>query len=386
MSVEVHYIGHLGNNLFEYALGRILAETHGMALRCIPAHEGASSFGKVEKVSGIVDRLNHFEDIFLDARQNLPGKTIDTPQLRYVLGEKQGWTGHGINFDYLLRNGAQHRIVLNGYFQRTEYYHPYRERIREWFKFKDNTLAVPLQPQDVVVHMRQSLDMFLFDRAIDLNYYNELLSGMSLGGKVYVCGLGLSEQVRHALATFKPVYLDLPAIDTLKLLTRANRIVMANSTFSWWGAYLSEAREIYFPRMVRNFWGKDRPDVSLEVPEERYRYIDDVAVRVWQPFRLNADVRLVLEQREGVGWVIGMGSGLSRTELLIPPELTGFAQWLTVFGETPFGMNEIHAHGLSAFGRRSAIKILLALQRYGALKVDSLEMSSLADFYGVRLE
>ena len=385
MTVEVHYIGHLGNNMFEYALGRILAETHGLALRCIPANEQSGGFSSVERASGIVDRLNLLAAVFNDARQMLPGKNVDAPQIRYVIGEKQGWTGHGINLDELLRNGGSNRIVLNGFFQRTEYYHPYRGLIRNWFKFKENVTSVPLQPRDVIVHMRQSLDMFMFDRAIDLKYYETLLSGISLGGKVYVCGLGLSEEVRATLAPFKPIYVDLSAIETLKLLTQANRIVMANSTFSWWGAYLSEADEIYFPRMVRNFWGKDRPDVNLEVPEERYHYMNDVPVRSWRPFRLMPDVQLTLDYRQKAECVIQIGTGANGVELLVPAELKGFSQWLAASGSIPFGMHEIHAHGLSASGRRSAIRILLALHRYGALKAEQIVMKSIAEFHGVSL-
>lgn len=384
MTVEVRYIGHLGNNLFEYALGRILAEKHDLALRCIPANE-AASFGKVEKASGIVDRLDRHASAFHDARQLLPGKNIDTPQLRYVLGEKQAWPGHGINLEYLLAHGGNHRIVLNGYFQRTEYYHPYRERIRQWFKLKDNEGTISIQPRDVIVHLRQSLDMLMLDRAIDLSYYREVLAGMPLGGKVYVCGLGLNNRVREALAAFMPVYLDLSAIDTLRLMTRANRIVMANSTFSWWGAYLSEASEIYFPRMVRNFWGKDRPDIDLEVPEDRYHYIDDVRVQDWHPFRINSSAQLTLDRREAEGETLQVNTGSSEITLLIPDELVGFAQWLAVSGSHPFGMQQIHSHDLSASGRRSAIKVLLALYRHRALEAEQTAMNGVADYYGVSL-
>jgi len=61
LTVEVRHIGHLGNNLFEYALGRIVAEHLGQALTCVPASD-MPGFAPIEKQSGIVDRLqNHIE-------------------------------------------------------------------------------------------------------------------------------------------------------------------------------------------------------------------------------------------------------------------------------------------------------------------------------------
>ena len=56
MTVEVRYLGHLGNNLFQYALGRILAEELGSALKCraLPDTRGWSV---VEQMSGIVDHF-----------------------------------------------------------------------------------------------------------------------------------------------------------------------------------------------------------------------------------------------------------------------------------------------------------------------------------------
>jgi len=57
MTVEVRFLGHLGNNLFQYALGRVLAEELGQALVCVAA--GARpGFDRVEQASGIQDRLS----------------------------------------------------------------------------------------------------------------------------------------------------------------------------------------------------------------------------------------------------------------------------------------------------------------------------------------
>jgi hypothetical protein len=263
MTVQVRYLGHLGNNLFEYALGRIIAEGLGQELVCLPAQD-TPGWSQVEAMSGIRDRLTaHWRD-FLDAPQEMIGAKFERPSIRYVYGEVPGWSGHGINLDYILRHGHGHghKIILHGYFQRIQYYHPHRERIRSWFRFCESRPMFEVRPDDVVVHLRQSPDMYILNRAISLNYYRDILSGLSFG-RVLVCGLGLNDQVKAALMPFNPVYPDLSAIETPKLLARARRIVLANSTFSWWGAYLSDASEVYYPRVVRGFWGADWAEVDL---------------------------------------------------------------------------------------------------------------------------
>jgi hypothetical protein len=334
-------------------------------------------------MSGIVDRLSNCYEQFADVPQTIAGRRVETPQLRYVMGEKRGWTGHGINLDYLLRHGGNKHIVLHGYFQRTEYYHPYKDRIRHWYNPRDPEITVDLKPRDILVHLRQSLDMFLLDRAIDLSFYTELLSGMSFS-QVYVCGLGLNDKVREVFAPFRPIFLDLPAVDTLKLMASANRIVLANSTFSWWGAYLSEANEVVYPRVVRNFWSKDRSDVDLEVPEDRYIYIDDVEVQTWRPFRVAPGVRLAVKaDGEDASRGILTYSGAVAGELSILSELIPFVKWLDK-RTSPFGIEDIYELELTAAVLRACMQLSLVLYQNGAVHSNPTALKGIANYYGLK--
>ncbi|MBK8957605.1 MAG: hypothetical protein IPM80_04025 [Proteobacteria bacterium] len=379
MTVEVRYLGHLGNNLFQYALGRILAEELGGAL-CCRAMPDARGWGVVEQMSGIVDRFSTQSAAFADAPQSLPGDARDETQLRYVIGEKQNWSGHGINLPWLLRHAHAQRIVLHGYFQRAEYYLPHRERIARWFALPAAPLLPKLGRRDVLVHVRQSLDMKLLDRAIDMRFYVETLADMA-PTRVFVCGLGIDDAVRSALAPFNPVYLELPALDTLKVMTQARRIILANSTFSWWGAWLSEAEEIVYPRVTRNFWSADRADIALEVPEPRYRYVDDVAISNWQPFA----------KAPGVDWQLdGHGDGQARLHLRhgtgalvmqLSADLVPLATWLGT-RHTAFGLNDIEVCELSPAARQDAPRLLLALARHAFIEADKDVLDGIAAVFG----
>ena len=366
MTVEVRLIGHLGNNLFEYALGRIIAEHLGQELIVHPATD-MPGWANVERMSGIVDRLHDQLGYFADVPLRIEGKVVDQPQMRLVLGEFRRWNGHAINLPHVLEHGKDHRIVLRGYFQRTEYYQPHKARIKSWFKLSDVHLPITPGPRDVVVHIRRSLDMFVLDRALDLSYYHDLLAGLTFD-KVLVCGLGIDERVKSALAEFDPTYLDLEAIPSLFLLTRASRIVLANSTFSWWGAYLSEATDIYFPRPVRSIWSPERPEIALEVDEPQYRYVDRVPVERWRPFRLDERRKLVFETASSGSQAVRIsGPGVDETQIEIPAALEAAVERIISFRRR-FGLLDFDDLEFSPAARRELLRLLAALERTGALQ------------------
>jgi len=50
---------------------------------------------------------------------------------------------------------------------------------------------------------------------------------------------------------------------------------MSRSSFAWWGAYLSNAKEIYYPIPINGVWGEEniRTDADFKVNEKRYIYV-----------------------------------------------------------------------------------------------------------------
>lgn len=373
MTVEVRFFGHLGNNLFQYALGRVLAEELGHALVCV-APLARAGFDRVEQASGIADQLSALADRFCDVPLRLPGREVIVPQLRLVLGEQAEWHGHGINLERVLRTGHAQRIVLRGYFQRCEYYLPYRERIRRWFHLPPVDGEPRPGPRDIVVHLRRSHDMRVLDRMLSLGYYERALDAASFD-RVLVCGLGIDATTRARLARFKPTYLELDALATLRLLQRANNIVVANSTFSWWGAWLSDAEHVWFPRPVRGIWSPERPDMALEVPEARYHYIDDVELDETPVFAPVAGARLAFD---GVSLLTLDGPDGARTLFRVDAMGGPFAQWLAA-RRTPFGVGDFTPLNLSRAGFARALLLLEHLRERGGIACDAALLRAYLD-------
>jgi hypothetical protein len=271
--------------------------------------------------------------------------------------------------------------VLRGYFQRTEYIHPWRDRVRRWFHLPAPTPEGTVGARDVVVHVRQSLDMKLLGRALDPAFYRQALESLSPAPhNGHVCGLGLDDPaLQAALAPWRPRELRLDAVDTLAVLSRAPRIVLANSTFSWWGAYLASDAQVIYPRSVRGYWSRDRPEVALEVPEDRYAIVDGVPVRRWQPFRWPAAASWQLDRPADDLALRGPGGRGWRLPVAMELPL----RWLLANPGEPFGLDDLYEHGLDVALRRPMLEWLLALQRAGELAVDGQALAWLARHHGV---
>lgn len=137
--IEVRYRGRFGNHLFQYCFGRILAEELGFALRAEPI----SGFpGTAAEVSGAVHEG--------------PVVVLD---------------GHVVDLPAILRDRSPRRIVLDGYFQRYEYYRPYREPIRaEWLRAADGP-SPDIDAGDLALHVRLGDYVAAHDAALPFSYY-----------------------------------------------------------------------------------------------------------------------------------------------------------------------------------------------------------------------
>src|SRR5882724_4340123 len=124
--VQVLYIQQLGNRLFQYCLGRIIAETLGYELEAAP----------IEGFPGTAVRVR--------------GHSYERPLFRYQ--------GHQIPFESILLDRRPRRIVLQGWFQNCRYYRAYLSRMRDWLApapdHAGTTLDVEEHRDDLLLHVR----------------------------------------------------------------------------------------------------------------------------------------------------------------------------------------------------------------------------------------
>jgi hypothetical protein len=174
-------------------------------------------------------------------------------------------------------------LYLDGYWQSEKFFLDIKDIIREEYTLKDelgdeniSILHDIKSTNSVSVHIRNYyLDQIESVHCmLPLDYYNECILEISkiVDDPVFYVFSDDIERTKDSLHTSLPVhYIDLnkgnPHLD-LFLMSNCQHNIIANSTFSWWGAWLNQnlEKKVYTPRT----WFKKNSGVETRdlVPEE----------------------------------------------------------------------------------------------------------------------
>lgn len=235
------YNGRLGNQLFMYAAGRIIAEELGYELSANPI-EGFE--GTKDKVEG--------------ERHQRPVQILsprDHPRVEDIVADRH-----------------PRKIVLRAYMQNYEHIGANDEKVRKWFGLPDGVKA---DPNCVIVQVRLG-DFVRLGWAPSMDYYIRAIDDNFVGKKVLVMTDEPSNPRLLEFDKYNPEFYSGSPQDQLRFATTAENLIIGTSTFSWWSAFLSSAR-VFAPLMRRGYYSF-RPfrNENYIVNEDRYAYIKDV--------------------------------------------------------------------------------------------------------------
>lgn len=243
--IRIQYDGGLGNNLFQYCVGRVIAQKMGYALDAEPI---PGFPGTYEKIDGLT---YNGKDIQLD-------------------------TGLISHIGQLIRDKPKSCIHLTGFGQRYQYYHSCKSQVKEWLRFDPApTLPHALHPSDIVIHVRRG-DYVTYNSLLPAYAYEAMLEkALAVEPAEHVYLLTDSPNDSFVQDIYKEgIIAHNDRMSDLYFLTQSNRIIMSASTFSWWGAFLSQAKEIYYPleghwNVTTATWFND----LMVSDESRYTYL-----------------------------------------------------------------------------------------------------------------
>lgn len=220
-AVCVRYRGRLGNQLFQYAFGRALAESL-----------------KADLVAPTIAG-------FPNAKSN---KRFALSAMRRSAALLEGHWVEPEKFAALKSTG---KIVLDGYFQRYEYIRNLRPRIQEWFRRGSTT---PLSDDSLTIHVRSG-DIWemkgwrphLNYPAMPVSYYRRIIESRHWKTVYLVCEKPDDPVAGRLLDRGDVTLVAQDRLSDFDFLRSSRNIVLSVSTFAWWAAWLSDASRIYFP-------------------------------------------------------------------------------------------------------------------------------------------
>ncbi|PDT58062.1 alpha-1,2-fucosyltransferase [Bradyrhizobium diazoefficiens] len=273
--ITVSLIGGLGNQMFQYAAGKALAERHGVGLAL-----DLSGFRSYPLRSFLLDRLLVPEAITAaQAEAGVPDKSESNfvrakwrGRIDRLLGRaglpqlaQQPHEYREPHFHYDPAFEAQGpRTTLFGYFQSERYFGRIAESLRGWFSPREpvggaaaEMLArIQASRLPVSVHVRRG--DYLNPGAAEFHgilgdaYYREALGRLegAIGGEMELFVFSDDPAAAEQLLSFIPksrlVHVrgepERPWEDMV-LMARCRHHIIANSSFSWWGAWLNGAQD-----------------------------------------------------------------------------------------------------------------------------------------------
>lgn len=172
----------------------------------------------------------------------------------------------------------QQNLLLTGYFQSEKYFEDYKEQVKNLFYFSNEYISEVHQylktninnnNLNTVVHIRRG-DYLLFSdfhSVCELDYYNESIKNIGDSNFIFI-----SDDIQwvkkhfnlenYFFAEFNDEILE------LTLMTLVDNVIISNSSFSWWGAYLNRNKNktVIAPK---KWFGKNGPkDIENLLPEE----------------------------------------------------------------------------------------------------------------------
>lgn len=269
--------GGLGNQLFQYAFGIALAKKYYDTIKfdLSSYHEGSHRNLDLLKLN--VD-LVEVEDASYNSFFSLKNRLLNKIKLTILSNYNVHFEQSSLHYD--VKHSNKKNTFYFGYWQSTGYFSSISNLIHEQFKLKADSLPLNYldlinQNTTVAVHIRRG-DYLIAGNAqvhgnLSADYYTKavnLMQELSPNCQYLV----FSDDIDWVLENFKIPVEWLPVNDeqlndaqTLMLISACHHQIIANSTFSWWAAWLNtnSEKKVIAPK---NWFANNRNSADILLP------------------------------------------------------------------------------------------------------------------------
>lgn len=279
-------LGGLGNQMFQYAIGKIIADKQNTQLkfdlRGLFAGEDVRRTYELD-IFGIKEIQASQEEYFPFYRKSILGSEklwrLIKSQKKIIMYKENDFT-----YNESLIEQSTPNMLLRGLFQSEKYFADKRDLILSEFSFikplegKNLVLSQKLKKQNsVAIHIRRG--EFASKKYSDsigttsMNYYNKAIEyiNQKVENPIYYIFSDSPEWVKKNFVLLK----DANQIDwnsgknsyrDMQLMSLCKHNIIANSTFSWWGAWLNQNpnQTVIAPKIWFSGWDYDTKDLIPE--------------------------------------------------------------------------------------------------------------------------
>lgn len=288
--VIVRLVGGLGNQMFQYAAGRAVAVRNQASLTLDLSWFGTDPDRQYAlapyKINAKIRKDQNRESVKPSWLERFAGgisRKLNLPNQGVPVFYEQSFL-----YDTEIE-AVSAPIILNGYFQSERYFSSIQPLISEDFMLqyepKSTTaelLALIHASDAICVHIRRgdyitNASANAYHGTCSLNYYADGLTKVSVGLRNPHCFVfsddpqWVSENFKTSMPmTLVDIHGTREAHEDLRLMRECLHFVIANSSLSWWGAWLStrEGKRVVAPKV----WFKNSEnDTSDLIPSDWYQ-------------------------------------------------------------------------------------------------------------------
>jgi hypothetical protein len=234
-------LGQLGNQMFQYAAVLGAAEKAGTEA-CIPHHHEIFHDGLGNNL-----RIELF-DAF----------KIKPSRVGYIVTDRN-YQESDFTFDEdLFQLDPNHDTCLVGFFQTPKYFDHIKERIKEEFTFHDDVIEdcqeiLKCYDNPIALHIRRG--DYLINSGnhhnLSIKYYERALQEFDQDRQVIIFSDDPEWCLDHPLFDGNRFIVSEGngSYHDLYLMTKCSDFIIANSTYSWWGAWLADRGTVIAPEV-----------------------------------------------------------------------------------------------------------------------------------------
>jgi hypothetical protein len=286
--------GGLGNQMFQYAAARSLALEKSTWVYLDPSFLYEDAKGRWTQRAYELDCFNIAYKFERSGRINFLRSLNHRTRMR-KLSESGFWPFSYANFteqaggfnESFFNNPVN--TYLDGYFQSEKYFVRHRETLLKDFTFQqkpegrnEELISRLTETNALSIHVRRGDYVSLtsassFHGFAGEDYYSTAIKDMFLNQPQISVSVVFSDDIewakKHITTPVNTIYVDWNSkgYEDLRLMTHCKHHIIANSSFSWWGAWLGEKKDsrIMAPRK----WFADANASDKDIIPERWQRI-----------------------------------------------------------------------------------------------------------------